>query len=347
MKKNLIPFMALILLTSCSSKEGSPQLTTMSDTIAVKVVPIVAGSSLNVIRTSGLLSTRHEARLSFKVGGVIDHIYVSEGQRVHQGEILASLNATEIGAQVAQAKLALEKAHRDYQRAQNLYNDSVVTLEQLQNAQTGLDMATESYQQAIFNQRYAKIVAPASGFIIKKLSNQGEITGPGIPVIVMNITSGTSQWVLKTGVSDKEWAAISLGDSAQVQFDGLGSKPFAARVTNRSMAADPATGSFEIELKVDFKKEVPGAGMFGRAVIYPSQTIHSVTIPYLSLLDANGKQGFVFVTDDRKTALKVPVVISEINTNSVTIASGLEGHSLLITSGSPFLQNHSPISIKH
>jgi multidrug efflux pump subunit AcrA (membrane-fusion protein) len=88
-----------------------------------------------VITASGLLSTENEARLSFKISGIIEKIFVKEGDRVRKGQLLATLKSTEIASQVQQVQLTVEKAQRDYQRANNLYKDSVVTLEQLQNAE--------------------------------------------------------------------------------------------------------------------------------------------------------------------------------------------------------------------
>ncbi|NJO25094.1 MAG: biotin/lipoyl-binding protein [Bacteroidia bacterium] len=114
---------------------------------------------------------------------MIDNVFADEGQYIKKGQLLASLKSTEIASQVAQAQLAVDKAERDYQRALNLYKDSVATLEQLQNAKTGLEIVRQSLQQASFNQQYANIYAPSDGFVAKRLLNPGEIAAPGSPVL--------------------------------------------------------------------------------------------------------------------------------------------------------------------
>ena len=103
---------------------------------------------------------------------------------------MATLKSAEIAAQVQQVELAVEKAQRDYQRADNLYKDSVATLEQLQNAKTGVDIAKQNLQQVAFNQQYSRIYAPADGFIVKKTANEGELASSGSPVLFMNAVSG-------------------------------------------------------------------------------------------------------------------------------------------------------------
>jgi RND family efflux transporter MFP subunit len=239
----------------------------------------------------------------------------------------------------------VEKAERDYQRALNLYNDSVVTLQQFQDSKTGLDMARQNLQQALFNRQYASIYAPADGFIVKKLLNKGEVAGPGTPVLIIRIQGGSSNWVLRAGVADREWALIEKGNKALVTTDAFPGKRFNAVVSKKALAADPASGSFEIDLLIDINGLQPAVGMFGRANITPFGSSTGFSIPYEALLEANGNKGFVFVTDDRKTVQRVDVTIASIEKNRVLIAYGLESHQYVVISGSPYLTSGARISI--
>ena len=115
--------------------------------------------------TTGLLGTAREMKLSFKTGGIIKEIKVREGQSCTKGEVLASLDLSEISAQVNQARIASEKAYRDLNRARNLYRDSVVTLEQYQNARSAYELAKNQKDIADFNLRHSMIKAPSDGKI--------------------------------------------------------------------------------------------------------------------------------------------------------------------------------------
>ena len=81
--------------------------------VPVKLTPVSTVVRAEPIVASGLVSSAKEARLSFKVGGIINQMFVEEGQSVRKGQLLATLNLTEIDAQVNQAQLANEKAERD------------------------------------------------------------------------------------------------------------------------------------------------------------------------------------------------------------------------------------------
>ena len=341
----IVMLATIVILEACGIKANQTKSVAVNTAVPVKLLQVVEENGKAVINTSGLLSTENEARLSFKIGGIIDLITVKEGDLVKKGQLLATIKITEIAAQVQQAELSLEKAQRDYQRVANLYKDSVATLEQLQNAKTGVEIVKQNLQQVAFNQQYSKIYAPTDGFIVAKAGNVGELTSAGNPVLVMSDVSGSSKWILKTAVSDKEWASIQSGNNALVHFDAFPQKSFKATVTKKALAADPASGSFPIELRIDFGKERPAVGLFASAAIYPTKEVAGYSIPYEALLEANGKQGFVFVTNDQKTVKKVSVTISQIRENVAYIADGLEGYKYVVVSGSPYLTENTSIAV--
>lgn len=348
MGKSSYIIIGILALQACSDggKEAAGRTDTSSDTVAVRLEAVAAADDTARIRASGLLHTEDEVRLSFKTGGVIASVPVEEGQRVRKGQLLATVNTTEIDAQRQLAMLQLDKAQRDNRRAENLYRDSVATLEQVQNSRTAVDAARETLRQVDFNRGHASIISPVDGFIIRRLAQPGEMAAPGAPVLVLGALGGGSRWVLKTGVSDREWSAVQTGDTARVDFDAWPGRSFPAVVSSRSLAADPTNGTFLLELRVGFGAEKPATGMFGRAVITPTVIRKGYSIPYESLLEADGSTGFVFVTDDRRTVRRVPVTIASLTQERVFVSSGLEGHAWVVTSGSPYLLDGSAIRVR-
>lgn len=345
MKSILIIATAVLAFTACQPKAKEEKAKMQEDIIPVKLLALESQQGAQQVEATGLIGTENEARLSFKIGGVIETVNVTEGQHVKKGQLLASLKATEIEAQVQQVQIALEKAVRDYQRASNLYKDSVATLEQLQNAKTGVDIAQQNLQQVKFNRQYASIYAPTDGFIVKKIGNPGELASPGSPVIFMNAISGSSKWILKTGVADQQWAAVSNGDKASVTIDAFPGKTFKGVVSKKALAADMASGSFLLEIQVNIENEKPAIGMFGKAFIQTSNKTNALSIPYEALLEANGYVGYVFATNDQKKVSKVTVSISRITNDKVYLSGGLEGYKYLVVTGSPYLTENATIKV--
>jgi RND family efflux transporter MFP subunit len=217
-------------------------------------------------------------------------------------------------------------------------------LEQFQNANTGLELATSQLEAANFNKSFSEIRAISSGFVLRKMANEGQVISPGSPVLLTN-GAGSSRWVLKTGVSDREWAVIQVGDAASVTTDARPGETFEARVTRKSEGTDAMSGSFTLEITITNARGL-ASGLFGKATIQTSRQQQAWKIPYQALLDGNKRSGYVFVTDDGKTAHRIPVVIDRIEKDHVVISSGLENSKSLIIGGTAYLKDGSPILVQ-
>ncbi len=343
----LIASTSLILFVGCGSSERQSALP-VQDTIPVKLISLHASGGVNEIEATGVFSTDDETILGFKNGGVISRILVKEGDPVRKGQLLASVHSSEVDAQAGQVNLSVEKARRDYERASKLYRDSVATLEQLQNAKTALDVALQDVKSVGFNQQYSNIYSPVSGYVLAKLANDGQVVGPGTPVLQVNGASN-AKWKLKVGVGDQQWAQIKIGDQARITTDAMPNDTLAAVVSKKSEGLDPQSGTFTIFLELREKPAYKlASGIFGRSVIQSVQPSKEPywRIPYSALLDAEGMDGYVFVTFDGKKAKKQAVKIARIEKDEVLISSGLEGAQGLIVAGSAYLQDGSPIQIR-
>ena len=108
----------------------------------MRVQPATTGPATPAIATNGIVATKDEMRLSFKVGGVIRaDSRAAKATQVKQGQRLAEIELTEVNAQVEQARQLADKAQRDLERGERLYSDQVISLEQLQDLRTQAAMS--------------------------------------------------------------------------------------------------------------------------------------------------------------------------------------------------------------
>ena len=289
------------------------------------------------VHASGMLTSSAEQRLSFKIGGIIQKIYVDEGDPVRPGQLLAVLDKTEIDAQVNQANQGLLKAERDLGRVEGLYRDSSATLELLQNATTGRDVAKETVRIATFNQQYAEIRATRGGKIIKKLMNAGEITSPGIPVFVL-FETGADDWVVKVNVSDRDWARLSTGMSAEVRMDAYPGTIFNGKVSDLAPAADPANGLYPVEISVRPQGKRFAPGLFAQVDIAPRQARSYSVVPVEAIIEGEGREAFVFALQaDGESIRKIPVQLAFLEGRLAVLAQSLSDTTEVVTSGAPYL----------
>ncbi len=342
-----LSILAALSLNACSGAKVKDEAG-QEEYVPVKLLAVETGGDKRIIYTTGVFTTDDETVLSFKNGGIISRIYVKEGDAVKKGQLLATVNLTEIDAGAQQASLAFEKAERDYKRAYQLYKDSVATLEQMQNARTGMEVARQQLKAAGFNKHYSEIRANTNGYVLQRFANEGQMAGPGMPVLRIN-GAQTSSWILKAGVTDKQWSGIRQGDKAVVTLESLSGMRLPATVSAKSEGVNPSTGTFTVNLKIgSLQGNKLADGMFAKAEITPGkQTAQGWTIPFDALMDGSQNKGYVFISNDKKHAKKVEVTIGELRKDEVFITSGLEDASYVIVSGSAYLRDGSKIKVQN
>lgn len=288
------------------------------------------------------MTTKTEVKLSFKTGGIIDEIFVDEGMSVKKDQILAKLNLSEIDAMVEQARLGYEKAERDLERAKNLYSDSVVTLEQLQNAKTAVLLSKAQLRVAEFNRAHSVIKAPSRGKILKKLGEKNETIAAGHPLFLFS--SSESAWVFRAALPDVDIVKIQSGDHAVIDFDAFPGEHFNARVTEIAKAADPFTGTYEVELSLTSGNSNFIIGLIGKAQILPSETKEYEALPIKVLHDAEGMTGFLYVIQDSSFE-KRQVDLAAITDSLIYIHPVLDTNCQIIAEGAEYLIPGSSLEI--
>ena len=308
---------AAIVTQSCSNTEANTP-DKENKGIPVKVVKLEEDKLSLPVQVSGNISASKESRLSFKTGGIIETIYVDEGDQVNKGQVLAKLNLKEIQEQVNQAVIGLEKAQRDYERAYNLYSDTVATLEQFQNAKSALDIAKANLNIAEYNLVHSTIKAPSDGIILKKFFEENEITGTGNPIFYF--ASAEEAWRLLVGISDKDIVKLSLGDKASIKVDAYPDKELQCLVSKIDNAPGFNTGLYEVELLIEESNIELKHGFFAKGQIYSSQEIDCFSLPIDAIQEGIGKLiTFYSVSEDGYIAIKQETQIIAMNHEKVFV----------------------------
>ena len=341
----IVALVVPLILFSMKCKNGSQsEQVKYEEKVRVKMVKVEQKEFSLPIHTSGKLSSKTETKLSFKIGGIIESILVDEGQRVQKGQLLARLNLSEINAQVNQARSGFEKAKRDLERIKKLYADAAATLEQVQDATTGLEIANSNLNVAEFNLRHAMIYAPSDGKILKRFVEVNELAAAGIPIFIFGTTS--RDWIVRVGVSDRDVVRLRLTDPAFVLFDAYPKTTFQAHITEIAEAADIMSGTFEVELKVNEGTYKLVSGFVAKVDIIPFNKQQTFVIPIEALMEGDGVSGFVYTLDVSKERVKkIPVKISSIFEKNIMVESGLEKVSEVITDGAPYLRDGSVVEV--
>lgn len=342
--KNIFCTVLLSLILSCHNhKEPTSDI----EIIPVKTANIVSKNYAAPILSSGVIFSDVKTNLSFKATGIINRLYVDEGETIKKEQLLATINPTEINAHLATAKSNYEMANQDFNRMKNLYEDSAATKKEFERSQVNLNSNLQQLNIAKFDQKYASIYANTSGVVLKRFMNEGELASAGSSVYLIS-SINKNNWVIEIGISDKNWAKIKIGDSAVVTTDAYSNVKFEAQVSEMSAAANPATGTFKIKLKINPDNYKMINGLIASVKIYPSQKQELQFIPTVALIEANGYEGSVYILKkDQKTVEKRKVKIAFIDNNQIAVSSGLQGADEVITDGVSYLNANSKVVLKN
>ena len=193
--------------------------------------------------------------VSSKMMGRLDTLGAAEGDRVREGGLLARLDDTDLRAQEAQAsaeleyvqnsvplaKIGIDRARDDFDRASFQYKNKVVSREQYDHAKTALETAEAQYQLALSQVNSARarlgvvqaelsntrILAPLSGVVAKKWVMPGNVVQPGQPIFT--IYDLENLWVT-ANIEETKVGRVSDGAEVSITVDAWQGREFTGRV---------------------------------------------------------------------------------------------------------------------
>ncbi len=346
-----IVFWFVILSVTAGCKKNYDEM--MSDSlvkrnyIPVFVQDLTSTSDAIPIYAIGRVSSDTETKLSFKTGGYISSMRAREGDYVRKGKLLATLRTEEIDAQVLKAERAQIKAQRDLERITNMYNDSVATLENVQDLTTLVDVRDADLRVAKYNQQYSRIASPISGRLLRRMAEPNELVSPGQPIFVIASSTGQS-YIMKINVSDKDISMLAYGTKAFIAFDAFKGEIFHAKVNRLAESADPITGTFEVELSLDANNRRIRNGMIGKVTLEPFSSNQYVKIPMISIAEGNNNIIQVYTPDDSDTiAVLRNLEVVRFADDFVWVNGSTITDDRIITAGSAYLKDGQVIKIQN
>ncbi|MDG4811941.1 efflux RND transporter periplasmic adaptor subunit [Hydrogenovibrio sp. 3SP14C1] len=322
---------AMIGLSGCGQEESQDvnQANGIQQTIKAPVETVSLGTiSLKAI-VPGAVVPDQKAQIASRLMGYIKNFNVKVGQEVKKGEMLFSIDSSDVNSQILKAKsayqqaqAALKDAKLDYDRFSKLYKDDSVSKQQFDKvslqykvAQENLVAAKTNLNQARSQLNYANVKAPFDGVVVDKMAVAGGLAAPGNPVLVLeNLTSLS----VKTQVAEDLFAVLRLGDEAEIMIDG---QPESIKGTIYTLvsAADPKTRTHTVKLSLPAVVNV-NSGTFAR-VGFKRGERQTMMVPKTAVLNRSGIEG-VFVVDDGKAYFHMVRLGEEIG-DKVEIKAGL------------------------
>ncbi|HVU98052.1 MAG TPA: efflux RND transporter periplasmic adaptor subunit [Puia sp.] len=351
-------FIATAALTSCSGGKGQ------TSEIGEKPVPVTVATAAfggrDQILASGHIEAVVTTNISTRVMGRITSINVKVGDKVREGELLATIGDEDIRAKNAQtlamideAQAAYETAQKDYVRFSKLYQQQSATAKeadmaalQLNSAKARLDAAKQMSSEVKASLSYARLTAPFSGVVTQKMAEVGSIANPGSPILTVEKT-GVLQ--VSATVSESDISNVHLDDSATVQVESTG-KTFPGKVIQLNPSSQFTGGQYTVKISIPGYAETGlYAGMYvnvriQRKTMHPSED-GVVLVPLTSLVSRDDLTGLYTVSAQNTASLRW-LRLGRTYGDKVEVISGLAKDEKFIRSAEGRLFNGTPVVLK-
>ncbi|MCX6640783.1 MAG: efflux RND transporter periplasmic adaptor subunit [bacterium] len=284
-----------------------------------------------------------QAGIFSRVTGNLEKTCVEMGTPVRQDQLLAVIDSTELYLQFQQASASYQNARLSFDRTSELYNRSLASKQDKDNAEAALEVAKANYNLAATRLSYARITAPFSGIITRRFLDSGALVSPGTTTLftLMDL----DQVKIIVNILEKDIPLVTLGKTALVSVDAFPGKEFTGKVTRFSEAVNRDTRTMAIEVDIPNPNHLLKPGMFANLSLIMDTHPDAVTITTPAIMkDDSGS--YVFVLDDR-TARKVRVTTGIDLGTRMEILSGLADTTYkIITTGQQFVKDGGSVTIQ-
>ena len=292
------------------------------------------------------VQTKQNIVLNAEYGGVLQQVYVKEGQRVSKGQTLAKIDDGGLGSQLAQMETQAALAKTTFERQQNLWNQKIGSEIQFLQAKTNYEAQVKAVSQMKAQIAKTVVRAPFSGTIDDIITEKGSVVGPGTPILrIVNL----GDMYLEAEVPEKNIATVKKGTEVIVDFPILG-ETFNAKVTQASNYIDPANRSFNIQIAVPSKNGQIKPNLTSKIQIKDYTNPKTIVVP-ISIISENAEgEQYLYVADNttkdgQATAKKVIVKTGLTQGNYAEITEGIKDGDLVISEGARSVKEGQKVSI--
>jgi len=337
-----IAALSLLLLAACSH----PEQTVPRESVDAPVMVVQQTSMAALHSVAGTVRSQTTSTLAANVVGTVLRVRVAEGDRVHAGDVLVDIDASEPRAQADRARAGSDEvehaidaatanaqlAETTYHRYEALHERGSASQQEFDEARTrntaaqaelarlvarrGEARAASTQANAVLG--YSSVRAPIDGIVTKRFVDPGAQAAPGVPLLAIEGENAT-----RVDASVPEGVVVHAGDHAIVT---AGEQRLGARVTRVQPSVDSGARSAIVQLELE---QPLRSGTYVR-VSFTIGKRSAVTIPIGSLV-RSGQLTSVFVVGPGDIARMRLITLGESDGTRVEILSGLDAGERIVS----------------
>lgn len=308
-------------------------------TIGLETQTAQRGSFHQVIKTSGQITAAQgdERTVVATVSGVISFNKASanEGNAVKKGESLFSISSSHLadGDPVTKAKYAYDIAKREYDRAEALIVDKLISQKDYNEIKLTYENAQIAYNAiARGNAKGAAVISPITGFIKSRLVNEGQYVNVGEPLMIV---TQNNKLQLRADVSQRYYKDLPMIRTANFKTPYDDTVYKLSDMGGQLLSYGKSANDNEFYIPINFQFNNVGdviPGSFVEVYLIGGAQDNVLTIPVSSLTDEQGLF-FVYCKLDDEEYVRREVKTGATDGERVEILSGLTDKDAVVTKG--------------
>jgi len=304
---------------------------------------------------SGSLSPVLQATVRSKVPGEVQKVIVREGDRVTEGQVIATIDTADLKARMDAQVAALEESRAKANIAQKNRENNQQLLRQNFISQNAFDTTQSVYEGAVAAVKSAQaqlriaekamqdavVRAPFAGIVSRRMINVGEKVGIDSPLFTV---VDLAKMEIEAPAPASEIPAVKVGQVAQFRVDGFGERAFDGRIERINPSAEQGSRSITLYVSVANRDGALKGGMFAKGQLILDRSPPTAVVPAGALREEAG-QAFVYTIENGKVARRA-VTVGMREEGLVEIRSGLEKGIPVVRARITDLKPGSPAILK-
>lgn len=350
-----VPIISFKTLTVCSmlgmasmlSGCGAEATNSEPEKDLVIAVPVEAaslrqGDISSNYTTTAVLEAKEEAFVVARASGIIEHIYVEEGDYVEKGQVLAQLEPQRYRLSLAKAQADLLGIEKELAKIDKVYNKKLVSDDTYDKISAQYAASKATLSLAELDLKEATIVAPISGFIAQRNAKVGNLTESFQRAQMFHIVAQNQLYGI-VYLPEKELARVHEDQPATLILSAIGESKVNGFVERISPVIDATTGTIKVTLRVPNEDNRLKAGMFAQVELNYDTHQNATLLPRKAMLAIDDKVN-VFVIADGK-AYKKQIKVGYQQGEYIEVLSGLTGHEQVVITGHQNLKDLAPVEV--
>lgn len=332
------------VLTGCGDAEATANADELEEIISipVEVSDLTIGAISSNYETTAVLEAKEEAYVVARASGIIEHIYVEEGDYVEKGQPLATLEQERYQLSLTRAKADLRGIEKELNKINKVYDKKLVSDDTFDKLSAQHESAKATLNLAELDLSETTIRAPISGFIAERNAKVGNLTESFQRERMFHIVEQKQLYGI-VHLPEKELARVHEDQIATLDITALGDTQIKAYVERISPVIDSETGTFKVTLRVPNEDNQLKAGMFSKVKLNYDTHENATLLPRKALLHIDDQINVFIVKDG--VATKVPVKIGYQEGQFVEITEGLDGTEQVVITGHHNLKDQANVEV--